>query len=146
MTVTGDPQQAFVDAVGAVLKADAALQGLVQGVFGHLSEAKRTAYPYLVLGRRHHTGDAGAMQKEGGHVSLQLDGWSDHKGPSEMHAIHSRVYVLLERQALAIAGFTLITGSVHREFAEVFDEPDVNNPTDRLYHGVQLWTCEIHES
>lgn len=148
MSVTGDPIQGVVDAVRTALLADATLTAIVgaAGVYGHLPQASRTDPPYLVIGRRHHSGDAGAMQKEGGHVSLQIDGWSAHKGPAEMHTIVSRCYVLLERTNLTADGFTLVEGSLHREFADVFDEPDEDSPDRVLYHGVQLWTCEIHES
>lgn len=148
MPVTGDPIQAVVDAMKTALLADGTLTGMVgaTGVTGYVSAAARPPFPYLLLGRRHHTGDAGAMQKEGGHVSIQVDGWSDHKGPSEMHAIVSRCYVVLERTNLTIAGFTLVQNSLHREFADVFDEPDEDMPERVLFHGVQQWTCEIHES
>lgn len=144
MAVTGDPTLALVDALRTALTGDATLMALVTAVVGKLSEASRTVVPYLVLGRRHHSGDSGAMQKEGGHVSVDIDGWAST--PAAMHAIHSRVYVLLERTNLTVTGFTLVQGSMHREFAEVFDEPDADAPDRRLYHGVQQWIAEIHES
>jgi hypothetical protein len=144
--MAGDPTQAVVDAVRTTLTGDATLMALIEGVFGHVTEAARVAYPYLVLGRRHHAQDAGAMQKDGGHVSLQIDGWSDHKGPAEMHSIHDRVYALLQRQNVTVTGYTLVQGSLMREFGDVDDEPDDDSPDRRLYHGVQLWTCEVHES
>jgi len=144
--VTGSPTQAFIDALRAVLVADAALTALVAGVFGHLSEAARTAYPYLVLGRRSRQNDGGAMQVAGGKVSVQLDVWSDHKGASEAHAILSRVYAVLERRALSVSGYVVIAGSLTCEMEEVFDEPDADKPEARLYHGVQRWTADIEEA
>ena len=107
-TVTGSPTQAYIDALRTILRADATLMALVTGVFGHLSEAARTAYPYLVLGRRSRQSDGGAMQIAGGHVSVQLDCWSDHQGASEAHAILSRVAVLLERRSLTVSGFAVL--------------------------------------
>jgi hypothetical protein len=145
-TATGSPTQAFVDAVRLALVADTTLTALVTGIYGHLSEAARTAYPYVVLGRRSRLNDAGALQIAGGHVTLQIDVWSAHKGASEAHAILSRMVRLLERRDLAINGFELVRGSVTCEFEEVFDEPDADTPDARLYHGVQRWTAEIHES
>jgi hypothetical protein len=143
---TGDPTVAFVDAVKTRLTADATLMALITGVFSHLSEAARTNYPYVVLGQRHHAGDAGAMQTPGGHVSLQIDTWSNAKGPFQASNIQSRIYVLLERVALTVTGFVLVEGSLTREFAEVFDEPDEDSPDRLLYHGVQRWVAEIHQS
>jgi hypothetical protein len=143
---TGSPTQPFVDAVRIALAADATLGALVTGIYGHLSEAARTAYPYVVLGRRGRLNDSGAMQTAGGHVNLQVDIWSDHKGPSEVHDIQARIALLLERTDLTIAGFDLVLGSVSCEFEDVFDEPDTDKPDARLYHGVQRWIAEIHES
>lgn len=145
-TVTGSPTQAFVDALKTALVGEAALMALVTGVFGHLSEAARTGYPYLVLGRRSRLNDGGAMQIAGGHVSVQLDGWSAHKGASEMHAILSLVTKTLERRAIVVSGYSIVQGSLTCELEDVFDEPDEDKPDARLYHGVQRWTAEIHET
>ena len=145
----GDPTLAFVDAIMARLKGDATLTapttGLVKGVFAHLSEAARTAYPYVVLGRRHQSEDGGAMTVGGGEVSLQIDTWSNYKGPYQVHQIHDRIYVLLQRQSLVVSGYHLLAGSVTREFADVFDEPDPDMPSAVLYHGVQRWVGEVHQ-
>lgn len=145
-TVTGTPTQAFIDAVRAALLADATLMTLVTGVFGHVSEAARTAYPYIVLGRRTRTNDGGAMQLAGGQVSVQLDVWSARKGASETQTILSRVFAVLERRALRVSGFALIAGSLTCELEEVFDEPDADKPEARLYHGVQRWIADLEES
>ena len=147
-TVTADPTVAVVDAIKARLSADATLTALVTGIYGHLSEAARVAYPYLVLGRR--TTNAlvggGPMGLGGNTVSLQIDGWSDAKGPYAISAIASRVYVVLERTPLALAGLTLVQGSLMREMQEIFDEPDEDKPGARLYRMVQRWTAELHEA
>lgn len=144
-TVTADPTTAFADAFKAVLVADAALLLLVTGVFGHVSEAARVAYPYLVLGRSAVDGNAGAMQLPGHLVSLQLDGWSDAGGPYAIEQIGSRVFGLMERRpGFVVPGFAILEGSLHREFAEVFDEPDEDKPDGRLYRTTQRWTVEIH--
>lgn len=144
-TVTAEPTQAFVDAFSARLKADAALMALIHGVFAHLSEADGVDYPYLVLGRRTMDRHAGAMGLPGANVSLQLDGWSDAKGPYQMHRIMSRVSVLHERKLLAVPCFDVLEGSVTCEYSDVSDEPDTDIPTAALYHGVQRWAAEIHE-
>ena len=144
--VSADPTVAFVDGVKAILSADATLTAMVTGIYGHVSEAARTAYPYLVLGRRRSDSASGAMGVGGGFVQLQIDGWSDAKGPYQITNIASRVYVLLFRQAVSIGSFGLVSGSVDRDFQEVFDEPDEDQPEQRLYRLVQLWRSEIHET
>lgn len=154
MIVTGSPTQAFVDAIRSILVADTqakqgseALMALVTGVYGHLPEAARTAYPYVVLGQRSRDGDTGAMQTAGSNVRLQLDVWSDAKGPYTTHRILSRIAHLLERRSrLTVSGFMYLVGSLTCEFEDCSDEPDEDNPDVRLYHGIQRWTAEIHEN
>jgi hypothetical protein len=141
--VTGSPTQAFVDAVKDRLDGDTTLAALVTGTYGHLSEAARVAYPYLVLGQRTLDNEGGAMGLPGGRITLQLDGWSDRKGPSQMHTILSRVRVLLERQTLRLDGFVMVVGSLTCELEDVFDEPDEDKPGNRLYHGVQRWVASV---
>lgn len=151
-TVSADPTVAFVDAFKAPIAADAVLlagatnvRALV-GVYGHLSEAARVSYPYLVLGQRTVSGDAGTMQRAGHFVTLQLDGWSDAKGPFEIQSIGSRVFALMERrQGFSVPGFDVVAGSLHRELAEIYDEPDEDKPGSSLYRMVQRWTVELHE-
>lgn len=145
-TVTADPTVAFVDAFKTVLSADTGLTTLVTGIYGHLSEAARIAYPYVVLGQRTRLNDAGAMQIAGSQLALQVDVWSDDKGPFAASRILSRIYVLLERRPLVVPGFLCLPGSLTCELSEIFDEPDEDKPGSRLYHGVQRWVAEIHES
>ena len=145
-TVSAEPAQAFVDAVSARLSADGTLLALVTGIVAHLSEAARVAYPYVVLGRRGIDRNAGAMGCAGANVSLQLDVWSDAKGPYQAGRILSRVSVLLERYPLVVAGFAPVQGSLTCDMSEVFDEPDADKPMALLYHGVQRWGMELHEA
>lgn len=145
-TVTAEPTQAFVDGVSDRLTGDATLMALVTGVYAHLREASRTAKPYVVLGHRSLSRDAGAMQLPGGRVSLQIDVFSDYKGPYQAAQILSRISVLLERYDVTVTGFDLINGSLSCEMSDIVDEPDDDKPEARIYHGVQRWTAEIHQS
>jgi len=142
--MSGSPVQAVVDGIKTVLAADTTLTATLTGIYGYVPGSARTTFPYLVLGRRQRTNDSGAMQTVGGHVTVQIDVWSDHKGPSETHTILSRVAWLLERTAIAMAGFALVQGSLTCEFEDVFDEPDGDSPERVLVHGVQRWVCEVH--
>jgi hypothetical protein len=142
--VIGSPVQAFVDALKRALLADATLVALVTGVYGYVPEASRTDFPYLVLGMRTSDRDAGAMTLPGANVTVQLDGWSDHKGASEIEAILSRVAFLFERGTLALSGgYSMIVGSLTCEFQQVFVEPDADMPEQLLYHGLQRWRATI---
>lgn len=143
----GSPVQAFVDAMRAALLADATLTAQLAttaAVYGYVPEASRAEFPYLVLGARTADRDAGAMQLPGSNVTVQLDGWSDHKGASEMEGILSRVAFLFERQTLRLSGgFEMIAGSLTCEFQQVFQEPDADMPEQVLYHGMQRWRALI---
>ncbi len=151
---TGSPVQAFVDGLRTLLTGDATLMALITGVHGHVPEGSRQDYPFVVLGRRSATGDIGAMQVAGNRIAIQVDVFHGRNpdaatnviGPGPVHAILSRISVLLERQAVTVTGYTLIVGSVTREFEEVFDEPDEDAPEQRVYHGVARWAAEVHES
>lgn len=150
--VTGSPLKPFVDAVKARLDADAlqvvALLGAAGKITGHIDAEAALELPYIVLGRRSRTGDAGAMQLPGSMVSLQIDVFSAHKGPSEASRIQAWIATRLNRSTmLAVAGFDVVQGSLTIELEEVFDEPDSDMP-DRglIYHGVQRLVAEIHEA
>jgi hypothetical protein len=145
--VTGSPISAFADALRTLLRDDATLVALCPTIVDHLSGAQRTTYPYLVLGERQDANDGGAMQRPGGRVSIQLDVWSDAKGPYPAQQILSRVRALCERSAtFTVDGFTALERSLHCEFETIFDEPDEDSPDRRLYHGLQRWAVEIHET
>src|SRR5262245_37957265 len=142
---TGSPVQPFVDAVKAALVRDAALMAIVTAVTGHVSETTELAFPYIVLGRRTRGSDTGAFGIAGAVVTLELDWWSAHRGPFEAQTIGGHLLRILLHQPLIISGFDLVQGSVTCEFEEVFEEPDNDMPGQKLYHGVQRWTAEIHE-
>lgn len=148
-TVTGSPTQAFIDAFKARCEADTTLMAIIEGVFGHLDETERTPYPYVVFGQEQLDGNdsnAGAMGLGGGKVVLELNGWSDHPGKSEMRAILSRIRLLFERQTLRVTGFVMMAGSLTCEFEDIDDEPDEDAPEQRLYRGMQRWSCVIDEA
>ena len=145
--VLGSPTQAFVDAIKVRLDADATLMALVSGVFGHVSDAARVAYPYVVLGSTNlDEGSHRSMGVAGGRVELQIDVFSQHGGRSEAQSILSRVRALLDRHALAVGAFTLMAGSLRCEMETVDREFDEDAPGKSLYHGIQRWVAEIDEA
>lgn len=146
-SVSAEPVTAFVDAFTAALVTDAAYAALVTGTYGHVTEAAAATFPYVVIGTRSVNGDAGAMQVAGSRVSLQLDGWSDTKGPYTVQLIGSRIAAVMERRrGFSVPGFAVVDGSLHREMSEYLSEFDAERPQHSLYRLVQRWTVEIHES
>jgi hypothetical protein len=147
--VTGSPLQGFIDAFKARAEADATLMALIEGIYGHLDETERTPYPYLVFGQEQFDGNdvnAGAMGLPGGKVTLELNGWSDHKGKSEMRTILARTRVLFERQTLIVKGFSMMAGSLTCEFEDIDREVDEDAPEKSLYRGMQRWAAVIDEA
>ena len=147
MIVTGSPVQAVVDAIKTRLSADATLTGLCTGgVYGARPRGTRTTFPYLSIGRTSLDDNAFAMTREGGRVSVQIDGWSATNGPYQMRTIQGRTRALLQRAPLTESGFTPVAGSLTCELEEVFDERDEDMPDRTLYHGVQRWAIDVEES
>jgi hypothetical protein len=143
--VTGSPVQGVVDAMKTALTGDATLMAILTTVTGHVVEQARPTYPYLVLGRRGRGADAGAFGIAGTTVSVELDWWSNHRGPYEAQTIGGHLSRILQRAALAVPGFDVVAGSLTCEFEDIYEEPDDDMPNQKLYRGVQRWTAEIHE-
>jgi len=147
-TATGSVVSAFADAVYAVLAADAVLATLVSGVFASLPRDQRPAFPYVVVGHRMQGGSqsAGAMQREGGKATVQVDVWSEQNSPGEAHAILSRMRALLQRTDVPVDGFTLYSGSVECDEEQCFADFDADMPSRSLFHGVQRWCGLLEEA
>lgn len=148
--VFGSPVTAFVDALTARLLADTALAGLVSiRIYGRVPEAARATFPYVQLGNRTRDNSSGTMGKPGGLLTVQLDCWGGvgtNKGPYEVQNILSQIARVLERQTLNVSGYAMVANSLTCEFEDVFEEPDADAPEQRLYHGLQRWVAEVHES
>lgn len=146
-TVTGSPKAAFAQAAYIALAADVPLLALVTDVMTALPRDRRTAKPYVVVGRREMRNiDAGAMQREGGRVTLFIDAWSDKTDTAEIEAIQARIHAVLTRNDIAVQGFTLYNGSVTIEDELVFPEPDADLPEASLFHGVQQVSGLLEEA
>ena len=146
LTVTGSPMVPFVDALKTALTADTGVTALISTrLYGGFPRGARTSYPYVVRGRRSMTDGGGAMQLEGGDVSVQIDTWSQANGPYEASNILANVRRVLQRSNPPVKGFALVQGSLHCTLEEVFDEPDPDMPEQQLYHGVQAWTAMVEE-
>lgn len=145
--VTTEPTQAFVDAVQTRLAADSGLTAIIgTRLYAALPKSARVTLPYLVLGRRSVLRDAGPMATPAGLVSLTIEGWSSARGPDEMARMLSRVSAVLERETLSVDGHDMVDGSLTCEMSEVMDEPDQDMPDRVLFHGVQRWSAEIHQT
>jgi hypothetical protein len=146
-TVTGSPLLPWVDALTAVLVADAALALLAPGgIVAALPRSVRVVEPYVIVGRREIDTLGGAMQISGGLAHVTLDTWSAQNGPAETQQIQARCRVLLERQALRIPGFAMLDGSLTCEVEDVTADFDPDMPELTLFHGVQTWMAWLEEA
>lgn len=109
MPISASADGPVQDAVLAVLKADAELMALVQGVFDWVKE--KQPYPYVVLGESIETPD-NTHDSHGSNTVLTLHVWSQHRGYHQARTIASRLRSLLEHRTLTIAG--------HRHVATYF--------------------------
>lgn len=89
------------DAVLALLKADADLTALIQGVFDWVKEGQ--AYPYIVIGEAIETPD-NTHDSHGSRTVITLHVWSKYRGYAQALTIASRLRALLEHQPLTVAG------------------------------------------
>lgn len=89
------------DAVLALLKADADLMALAQGVFDWVKEGQ--AYPYIVIGEAIETPD-NSHDSHGSNTVITLHVWSKYRGYAQALTIAARLRALLEHRRLTIAG------------------------------------------
>lgn len=93
-------------AVHAVLREDAALTAMVQGIYDHVP--RKTAYPYVVLGEARMQ-DVSSMTGFVGRVTMTVYVYSRMKGKQEAQEILARMRSLLHDTAPELEeGFTCI--------------------------------------
>lgn len=148
-TVTGSPLAAFADAIYQRLSANTALAALAKGgVFAALPESHRVdplVGAYVVVGHRTLGPRSGAMQREGGNADVLVDVWSGYNGPAEAQDIQAQIRRLLQRYDLAVAGFSLYSGSVTCTEEMCYPDWDPDMPERTLFHGVQRWVGLLEE-
>jgi hypothetical protein len=144
----GSPVSPFSDAMLATLRGDPTLVALVPGgIYTALKLSSETAFPYIVLTRAgYFTGGVGAMGLEGVRVWMDCDVWSEQNGPYETEQIQSRVRYLLQRQTLALVGFSMIAHSLDCDEERVMPDYDPDMPSRSLFHGVQHWQALVEET
>ncbi|WP_116048606.1 DUF3168 domain-containing protein [Amycolatopsis palatopharyngis] len=106
-------------AMRAKLLSDPQLLEVVSGVFDYVDGT--ATFPYLTVGQATEVPDD-AHDAQGLAVTVTIHVWSKYKGFAEALAILGHVDRLLDRQPLAVAGFTDV--SVAREFHETLRDPD----------------------
>ncbi|WP_306186972.1 DUF3168 domain-containing protein [Streptomyces sp. MK5] len=94
------------EAVYAKLTADAALMGLVTGVFDEVPEEQ--PFPYVTLGSITEVPDD-AHDRQGLTAQVVLHVWSKYRGYREAAQILAAVDAVLDRKPLAVDGFTDIS-------------------------------------
>ena len=117
---------ALQQAVFGVLDGDGVLTGLTTGVFDHVPGD--AALPYVVIGEATAV-DWSSKSFDGQRHSLTLHVWSAALGGAEAKTILDRLYTLLHRAELTLAGHALVL--LRFEFSQTLRDVD-----DRTYHGV----------
>ncbi|WP_432118481.1 DUF3168 domain-containing protein [Streptomyces sp. bgisy032] len=101
------------------LKASPALTALVSGVFDEVPEP--APYPYVSIGSITETADD-AHDRQGLDCLVTLHVWSDAPGPAQAYDIFAALDAALDRQPLAVAGFTDV--SIRHEQHQALKDPD----------------------
>lgn len=119
MTTPDTPLGPIQEAVYGVLAADAALGGLVSGVFDEVPET--AAYPYVVIGEALEQPD-NRHGTFGRQTVITLHVWSKSRGFAEGNAIASRVVALLDHQPLTVVGRHHVV--TRYEFSQTLRDPE----------------------
>jgi hypothetical protein len=114
VTPLGPIQAAVYD----LLTGDAALMGLVTGVWDEVPEG--TAYPYVVIGEALEQPE-GAHDRFGRQTVITLHVWTDTRGFTATTQITARLVALLDHQPLTIAGHHHV--STRYEFSQTLRDP-----------------------
>lgn len=155
--VTGSPLIAFADALYSVLGADAKLPMLARNgtvaVLAAVPRESRTAFPYVVVGRRELKGSGFAMQVSGGEGGVFVDVWSDFNGPEEAQDIQARIRAIVLRdptdavaQRMLLGNARMIADSLTIEDEKVFEDFDADMPKRSRFHGVQFVSADLEET
>ncbi|MBD9731181.1 DUF3168 domain-containing protein [Streptomyces sp. H28] len=110
---------AVQSAVYARLKGDAALMGMISGVYDYVPET--AAYPFVVIGEALETPD----NRHGGfgrQTVITLHVWSRYQGYAQVLRIGARVTELLDHQPLTIPGLSWI--ATRFEFSQTLTDPE----------------------
>ncbi|GAA3301302.1 DUF3168 domain-containing protein [Streptomyces cinereospinus] len=111
-------------AVVQTLRAHAPLMALVSGVFDEVPE--NTPHPYVTLGSITETVDD-AHNQRGLEASVVLHVWSKYRGYKEASTILAALDAALDRQPLAVAGFTDVS-IAHEQHTQLRDpDPDIRH-------------------
>ncbi|MEU1908107.1 DUF3168 domain-containing protein [Streptomyces hygroscopicus] len=119
-------------AVYAALTADTALMALVSGVYDEVPEP--AAYPYVSIGSITELVDD-AHDQRGLTTDLVLHVWSKYHGFKEAAEILDALDAVLDRQPLAVEGFTDVSVA-HQQHQELRDpDPEIRhiNVTYRVW-------------
>ncbi|MCI0384589.1 DUF3168 domain-containing protein [Streptomyces sp. CNQ085] len=106
-------------AIVTKLHADPVLDGLVSGVYDHVPEG--TAYPYVTVGSITELPDD-AHNQRGLATRVVLHTWAEYRGNKQTAEILAALDAVLDRQPLAVPGWTDI--SIAAEQHQTVKDPD----------------------
>lgn len=106
-------------AMFAAMTGDAALMGLVTGVYDYVPET--AVYPYIVIGEATEI-PRNSQDRYGWETVPTLHVWDKYRGYSRVLRIGSRIGVLLDHQRLTIPGYDLV--AIRFEFSQTLTDPE----------------------
>lgn len=131
-----DPGRALQAALIAALRGDGALDALVGGRV-YDEPPQDVAMPYVALGEEFGQPAYESTDGSGFEVLVTIDTWSRSQGRGEVKDIMAAILAVLHREALLIAGHTLVVARL--EFSRIIPEHG-----DETKHGMQRFqivTC-----
>jgi len=125
-------------AIFSKLDGDATLTALATGgIHDHVSQ-DGTSFPHVAIGEHSATDDS-TMGKAGQVVLNNIHIWSRYRGTKETRQIMERIYDLLHKSSLSVAGFSF-AGMMHEFSSNVSLDPD-----GITRHGVMRFRTNINE-
>ncbi len=106
--MSADSQWALQKAIFAALSADAGIKALIGDpprIFDHVPP--QSIFPYLAIGETS-SRPFDVKTNEGMEQTLTLHSWSRYRGLKEIKDIMAAVVTAVDRQALSLAGHTLV--------------------------------------
>lgn len=107
--MSGSALPQIQDAVRTALSTDSALAALVTGVFDQVPPSQ--PYPYIALGEKSET-EFSTFARGGSRATLALEVRSQAAESTELLNVYDRVREVLQGQPLAVAGYTVLFGTL----------------------------------
>ena len=122
-------------AVYSALTSDVTLMGMISGAYSYTPQD--ATFPYVTIGDSA-LGDLSTMGADGQQIDYTIHVWSQYRGTAEAAQIIDRVYAVLHRQPLTIAGVD--------HAGTMFSHSTILRDPDGLtWHGIARFAITVTE-